>query len=182
VGHFIVQLAKIHGLRVISSGGKDDSLNLLKQLGVDHILNYNKDNVVTEILKITENKGVDWVFDATYVASSFENSAKVLKDGGTFILLGSAQQEDSPAAKIVSEKKATWVLADLVPYSRGSVSAATQQSRVVAGLYDAIRYIEQGQLKPVFKTVGLKDVLGVLLDSQKGKTQTGKIVLDISKQ
>jgi len=105
VGHFIVQLAKIHGLHVISSGGKEDSLKVLKDLGVEHILNYAKDDVVEAVHKLTDGKGVDYVFDATYVPSSIENSAKVLKEGGTFIILGAANAENPAAKKLVGEKK-----------------------------------------------------------------------------
>jgi len=181
VGHFIIQLAKIYGLTVFSSGGKEESLNVLKDLGVDHIFNYTKDNVVEEILKATDGKGVDFVWDATYVASSFENSAKVLKEGGTFIILGN-KSDDSAVFKAVTGKKGQFVWADLVPYSRGKVTAETQRARIVTGLNDARRFIEEGSLRPLIKTIGWSELLSTLQDMQKGKTQNGKVVLDVSKQ
>jgi len=139
---------------------------------------------VEEVLKLTDSKGVDFVFDSTYQSSSFEISAKVLKSGGTFIILGGSnvQKEDSTIAKIVAEKKGSWVVADLVPYSKVGVTDEIQKTRIGAGLYDAIRYIEQGQLKPVIKTVGWNELLDTLHDMQKGKSQQGKVVFDLSKK
>jgi NADPH:quinone reductase-like Zn-dependent oxidoreductase len=184
VGHFIVQLAKIYGLRVFSSGGKDDSIALLKDFGVDVVLNYAKQNIVEEILKLTDQKGVDYVFDSTYQASSFEISAKVLKEGGTFIILGGTNlpKEDSTTGKLVAEKKGNFVLADLVPYSKPGVTDEIQKTRVRGGLNDAIRYIETGQLKPIIKTIGWSELIDTLHDMQKGKSQQGKVVFDLSRK
>jgi len=116
------------------------------------------------------------------VASSFEVSAKVLKNGGTFILLGPPQPDDSPAAKILSEKKGKWVQADLVQYSKEGVTTEVQRTRIAAGLYDARRYIEQGQLRPVIQTIGWSELLNALLEIQKGRSNQGKLVFDLSKQ
>jgi len=182
VGHFIVQLAKIYGLTVFSSGGKEESLQVLKDLGVDHIFNYQKDNVVEEILKATDGKGVDFVWDATYMASSFENCVKVLKEDGQFIILGNKQPDDSTVSKALKEKKGQFIYADLLPYSRGKVTAETQRARLATGLNDARRYIEEGSLRPIIKTIGWNELLPTLQDMQKGKTQNGKVVLDLSKQ
>jgi len=182
VGHFIIQLAKIYNLNVISTGGKAESLQVLKDLGVNHILNYAKDNVVEEILKLTDGKGVDFVYDVTYQATSFETSAKVLKDGGTFIILGNKQAEDSAVFKAVAAKKGQWVYADLLPYSRGKVSAETQRARIATGLKDAVRYIEEGSLHPIIKTISFNEILPTLQEMIKGKTPNGKVVYDSSKK
>ncbi len=88
VGHFATQLAKLYGLKVIGTAGKAPSLALLKTLGVDHLLDYSKQNVVDEILALTQGRGVDLVYDSTYNAASYQQSAKVVASDGTYIRLG----------------------------------------------------------------------------------------------
>src|SRR5208337_312809 len=53
VGHFAVQIAKLHGLKVIGSAGKAASLDLLGRLHVDHIVDYSQADVMREITKLT---------------------------------------------------------------------------------------------------------------------------------
>jgi len=181
VGHFIVQLAKNFGLTVFASGGKEESLKVLKDLGVDHVLNYAKDNVVDEILKATDNKGVDHVFDSTYVASSFENSAKTLKEGGNFIILGNHQSSET-LSKTLAEKKAKYVLADLGQFNfNPKVSAEVQRIHIAQGLDNARRYFEEGRLKPITKTTTFDEIVGLFDELHKGKTYNGKVVLEVAK-
>jgi len=181
VGHFIVQLAKIYGLTVFASGGKDESIQVLKDLGVDHILNYSKQNVVEEILKLTDNKGVDHAFDSTYVASSFEQSAKAVKGGGNVVVLGNQPSEN--VQKILAEKKAKWVYCDLGQYSKPTLSDEVVRVHVAQGLAHARRFFEAGRLKPVItKTFAFHEIQTVLAELQAGKTYNGKTVVDFSKQ
>ena len=88
VGHIATQLAKLHGLRVIGSASKPAALDLLKSLGVDHIIDYSKQDVVAEVLKATGGKGADLVYDPTYEDSSFAQSAACVASGGVWIKLG----------------------------------------------------------------------------------------------
>jgi len=173
VGHFAIQIAKHHGAVVISSGGKEDSLAVLKRLGVDHILNYSKDDVVGDVLKLTEGKGVDYVFDATYVSSSFATSAKTLKEGGTLVILGSTDPPPE-TAKFVSERKGKLAKADLSRYT-----SREDAVKLGKGLTEANSLIEQGKLVPITKTLALGELAGALLEMQKGKTQPGKLVVEI---
>jgi len=56
VGSFVVQLAKIDGLKVIGSTGSDDKVEFLKELGVDVVFNYK----TTDTQKILgEHGGID---------------------------------------------------------------------------------------------------------------------------
>ncbi|CAF1644983.1 unnamed protein product, partial [Didymodactylos carnosus] len=72
VGHFIVQICKIWGAKtIITSASKDDGIKLLKETyKCDHVLNHCKSNVVDEVKKLTQDRGADIVYDATYLSSS----------------------------------------------------------------------------------------------------------------
>jgi len=184
VGHFIVQLAKIHGLTVIATGGNDDSLKLLKELKADHILNYKKDDIVASVLKLTDGKGVDLVYDATYLPDSIVTSAKTVKEGGTVIVLGdNIPKEDSDGYKAGEKKKVKWVKADLGRYSWGKlVTPETQKKHIVDPLVAGVKYIEEGKLKPqIHQTISLSQVPELLTELAKGKSVQGKIIVDVTK-
>jgi NADPH:quinone reductase-like Zn-dependent oxidoreductase len=73
-GHYAVQIAKALGLKVITSGGRDDSIQFLeKELKADHVFNYKQKKPVEEVLRLTNGKGADLVYDSTY-----QNSKQLL--------------------------------------------------------------------------------------------------------
>jgi len=183
VGHYAVQLAKIHGLTVIASGGADASLALLKELKADHILNYKTENVVEAVLKLTDGKGVDWVYDATYLPDSILQSTKVIKEGGTVVVLGNTNlpKEGTDGGKVLAERKARFAEADLGRYSRADTSAKDKKEHIADGLTEAVKYFEAGQIKPhIVQVIGLDGVIAALDAGAKGKTVAGKIVIDLS--
>lgn len=47
----------------------------MRQLGVDHIIDYSKQDTVAEVLSVTGGRGVELVYDPTYLPSSFNQSA-----------------------------------------------------------------------------------------------------------
>jgi NADPH:quinone reductase len=63
VGVAAIQLAKRAGARVLATASSDERLEKLKPLGLDHGINYAKDDVVQSVMRLTDNKGVDLVVD-----------------------------------------------------------------------------------------------------------------------
>jgi len=183
VGHFIVQLAQYYDLNLIATGGKEDSLKVLREdLKVKNIINYSKQDVVASALKIAGEQGVDFVFDSTYIPSSFMQGVKALKKGGTFILLGGSNTPapESELAKLAAQKSITWVIADLVPYSSPGSSVDVQKATIVKGLTQAMELIEAGKLRPIIKAIPLSETLSALETLKAGYTIPGKIVIDHS--
>jgi len=64
VGHVAIQLAKYKKAKVFASVSSDEKNIFVSKLGVDHVINYKKENVSDEILKLTNNKGIDIVLDS----------------------------------------------------------------------------------------------------------------------
>jgi threonine dehydrogenase-like Zn-dependent dehydrogenase len=48
-----------------------------------------------EIMKLTGGKGVDLVFDTTYSEASFIDTAKAVREGGTWVVLGVGPLQDN---------------------------------------------------------------------------------------
>ena len=77
--------------KVIAIDLMNDRLELAKQFGADYTINTNKigDNLLDEIMKITENKGADVIIEMTGDPSVIKDGIQMSRIGGTYILLGS---------------------------------------------------------------------------------------------
>ena len=68
VSVFALQLAKTFGATVIATSSSDDKLEKLKQLGADHLINYKTHpEWGKEVLKLTDNVGVDHVVELSLI-------------------------------------------------------------------------------------------------------------------
>jgi NADPH:quinone reductase-like Zn-dependent oxidoreductase len=63
VGVAAVQIAKLHGARVIATASTDDKLARAKQLGADETINYATQDLVAEVKRLTGKRGVDIIFE-----------------------------------------------------------------------------------------------------------------------
>src|SRR5260221_14685360 len=81
--------ARVLGARlVISSGSTSQAMALARQSGADHVFDYKRDDIAAEIAKLTGGRGADLVFDATYSEPGFVETAKTVRQGGSWIVLG----------------------------------------------------------------------------------------------
>jgi NADPH:quinone reductase-like Zn-dependent oxidoreductase len=90
VGHLAVQMAAraLGAGLVISSGSTPKSIELARHSGAHHVFNYKRDDVAAEIAALTDGRGVDLVFDATYSERGFVETAKTVREDGSWIVLG----------------------------------------------------------------------------------------------
>ena len=179
VGHYIVQLAQIHGAKqVIASASKEEGIKILKeQYKVKDVINHAKENVIDRVLELTHGQGADVVYDATYLESSMAKTVKTVKEGGTWIVLGQFAKADSAEAKAVVERKAKVAYADLGRYSFGA-EKAQRKSFIHDGLTQAAKWITEGKLKPyISQTIKLEEVKDSLEKMKQGKAGFGKVVI-----
>ncbi|GAA5885103.1 hypothetical protein JCM16303_006404 [Sporobolomyces ruberrimus] len=87
VGLAAIQLAKAYGAGlVIATAGTDEKVQFVEQHGAKGI-NYKTQNFADEVLKLTENKGVDVLID--FIGASYwEKNLKSLGRDGRMVLLG----------------------------------------------------------------------------------------------
>lgn len=86
VGTIAVQLAKMVGTTVITTVGKNEKRDVVKNLGADYIFNHYQDDVQAEVMKLFP-VGVDMIID--YVGpATFTKSFAMLKKGGRMLLCG----------------------------------------------------------------------------------------------
>ena len=95
VGQIFTQWAKSIGCRLIGTVGSDDKIDVAKKIGCDFVINYKKDSFDKKVLEITNNKGVDVVYDGVG-KDTLEKSLNCLKTRGMMISFGNASGALSP--------------------------------------------------------------------------------------
>ncbi len=89
VGTALIQFAKHKGCEIFSTAGSDEKLQYLTSLGVQHAINYNKEDFENKVKTITGGKGVDVIFDAVG-GVSVKKGFRSLAAGGRIICYGAA--------------------------------------------------------------------------------------------
>jgi NADPH:quinone reductase len=92
VGIAAIQLAKHAGAKVISTASSQAKLDFLKELGADHCINYVDQDLLEEIGRYTNNKGVNLVVDPVG-GHVLENSLKAIGYRGRVVTVGNAGRE-----------------------------------------------------------------------------------------
>jgi len=95
VANYAIQLAKWGGAKVITSISSDEKAGYAKKAGADHIVNYRQQNVVEEILRITNQLGVDRIVEVDFGANLATNS-QILKAGGISVMYAYIGQPELP--------------------------------------------------------------------------------------
>ncbi len=87
IGVAAIQIAKLHGARVIATAGSDDKLERAKELGADERINYSTQDFATEARRLTGKRGVDAVIE--HVGGDvFVASIKAVRNGGRIVTCG----------------------------------------------------------------------------------------------
>src|SRR5271163_975920 len=92
VGVAAIQLAKRAGATVLATASSNERLERLKPLGLDHGINYATHDVVREVMRLTDKKGVDLVVDPVG-GSTLQGSLQSLGYRGRVSMVGGAGRE-----------------------------------------------------------------------------------------
>jgi NADPH2:quinone reductase len=175
VGLNAVEIGKILGATVIASAGSDAKLEIAKQYGADHVINYATDSIRDRVKQITAGRGADLVFDPIG-GDVFDQSLRAVTWGGRILVVGfAAGRIPAAPANLVLLKSL-----DLLGVHWGGFAERFPE-RNRANFAAMFRWYEQGRLKPrVSLTVPLAraaEGMNALLR----RTATGKVVVDIGR-
>ena len=87
VGMAAIQLAKHAGATVIATASSDEKLERLKELGLDHPLNYATEGFVERVGQLTDSRGVEVVVDSIG-GQNLIDSVEALAYRGTLVSVG----------------------------------------------------------------------------------------------
>lgn len=89
VGLIVSQWAKLLGLKVIGTVSSDAKAEVARTHGCDHVINYSHEDVAKRVRELTDNVGVNVVFDSVG-QSTFMGSLDSLKRRGLMVCVGTA--------------------------------------------------------------------------------------------
>ncbi len=92
VGIAAIQLAKQAGATVLATASSDERLERLKAYGLDHGINYTRDEVAAEVKRLTGGKGADVVVDSVG-GTTLQGSIDSLAYRGRLSMVGAAGRE-----------------------------------------------------------------------------------------
>ncbi len=162
VGIAAVQIAKLLGATVIATASTDAKLERARDLGADHVINYERDDFATETRRITGKRGVDVVFEHTGQAT-WEKSIASLARGGRLVTCGAT-----------SGYEARTDLRAL--FARNLSIHGSYMGRLAE--FDEVRaHIAAGRLRPVIDRVLPLGEARAAHEAMERREQFGKIVL-----
>jgi NADPH:quinone reductase-like Zn-dependent oxidoreductase len=162
IGSFALQLAKAKGAYVIGTTSTSN-LDFLKELGVDKVIDYSKQNF-EEILH-----DIDVVFDASPLRNNNERlkGVSVLKNGGIFVSVNVDFPFDAAVKEALDLK-----------HAKGEMVAGQKHEN----LAEVAKLIDEGKVKVIIsKVYPLEQVAHAHEQSVTGHIR-GKLVLEILKQ
>lgn len=87
VGMAAIQIAKLFNARVIATAGTDAKLEKARQLGADDVINHSTSDILDEVKRLTDRRGVDIVIE--HVGSAvFDKCVLSLAPGGRLVTCG----------------------------------------------------------------------------------------------
>jgi NADPH2:quinone reductase len=107
VGVAAIQIAKHLGAQVIATSGSEVKCRRLRQLGADVTVDVSENDFLTEVMRVTDNRGVDVVLEMIG-GEVYQKSLQALAPGGRLFSIGGAfgAVPDPPPA-LTEGRKAT---------------------------------------------------------------------------
>jgi NADPH2:quinone reductase len=102
VGLLLIQLAKQAGAIAIGTVSTEAKAQLAREAGADHMILYTQTDFAAEVRRLTENRGVEVVYDSVG-KTTFDKSLDCLKPRGYLVLFG---QSSGPVASFDPAKLA----------------------------------------------------------------------------
>lgn len=162
VGSIAIQIAKLHGARVIATAGSEEKLAKAKELGADELINYTRDDWPKEVKRLTGRQGVDVVFEHTG-AETWPGSITSLKNGGRLVTCGATSGFDART--------------DIRQIFYRQLSILGSFMGTKAELLEAMKFVERGAIRAVIdQSMPLSEARHAheLIES---RAQFGKLVL-----
>lgn len=173
IGVTAIQLAKARGAQVIVTVGSTEKAQACLALGADHAINYQVQDFVAEVERLTGSRGVDVILDMVagdYVARELDCLAE---DGRLVIIAVQGGSKAEINAGKVLRRRLTVTGSTLRPRPLAFKAAIARSLRHVVW-----PLIESGQIKPVIHQVfpvGQAAQAHALMESNR---HIGKILLD----
>jgi len=173
VGQLAIQMAKIIGAIVITTVGSPEKAKLAVANGADHIILYKEVDFRDEVMKITNGRGVDVVYDSVG-KDTIERSITSIRRRGMCVMFG-ASSGQVPCITPLSLAEAGSIY-----FTRPHLADYIPTAEDINGRAEMIfKYIAQGKLRvPIHKIFKLHEGKEAHLMLESRGTM-GKLLLEI---
>jgi NADPH2:quinone reductase len=164
VGIAAIQLAKRAGATVLATASSDQRLERLRAYGMDHGINYAREDFVVKVRELTEGRGADVIVDSIG-GSNLQKSLHCLAYRGRCLTFGDAGREETTkldistmrgnnqsltgyflGAELFLAPRAHQMVADILDdMAKGSLEAVTDKEFTLERAGEAHAYIESRQ-------------------------------------
>ena len=138
-----IQLAKRAGATVIATASDDRKLDRLKELDLDHGINYASENFVERTRELTDGRGADLILDSVG-GQNLVDSISALAYRGTLVSVGVAGRSGSDV-----EARLLWGQNNALRGVFLGGALLTEYPRVHAMISDLFEQVARGEVKIV---------------------------------
>lgn len=164
VGTYSVQIAKnvFNVDTLYATTSTEEKAEFLRDLGVDHVINYTEENFAERIWEMTDKRGVDAVYN-NVGGNTWVPAMRALRNGGRLIVSG-ATAGPNPETEI-----------RLIFVRQLEVIGSTQNSR--KDFKEIMEYIWDGTVEPVIQETYPIAEYQTAFEKMAGRELYGKILL-----
>ncbi|TVR57007.1 MAG: quinone oxidoreductase [Gemmatimonadales bacterium] len=171
VGRLLVQMAKERGARVLACTSTAEKEAEVRALGADEVIRYRDVDIVEEVRRLTDGRGVDVAYDSVG-KDTFDASLASLRPRGMLVLYG---QASGPVPPVDPQRLNRGGSLFLTRPSLGHYSATPEELRARAG--EVLAGVGSGALDVrIHHRYPLADVAGAHADLEGGGTM-GKLLV-----
>ena len=170
-GQMLVQVVKHCGARVLGTVSTEEKARLAREAGADEVILYTQTDFETEVKRLTNNAGVDVVYDSVG-KDTFDKSLNCLRRRGYMVLYGASSGPVPPVDPQILNAKGSLYLTR--PYI-GHYTA--DRAELLERANDLFNWLAAGELKVrIDKTFPLSQVAEAHRYLE-GRQSKGKILL-----
>ena len=173
VGLTAVEIGKAMGATVIAAASSAEKLEVCKQYGADHLIDYSSEDIRDRVKEITGGKGADVIYDPVG-GDAFDAAMRSIAWEGRLVVIGFASGR-------VPEAKANIVLVkniSVVGFYWGSYNL-NKPEVVMQSLQTLLEWYGEGKIKPHVSHTLPMSRAGEALQMMIERKSTGKVVLNM---
>jgi NADPH:quinone reductase-like Zn-dependent oxidoreductase len=162
IGSAAVQLAHMAGAYVIGNASHDEKLARASELGMDAGINYTKQDIVEEVMRLTDDKGVDLVYE--HVGGElFQKGLESLSKDGRMVICG------GHGGEVVNF--------DIIPFFRAQKSVVGSFVYTRGEVETCLELARRGRITPIVHTTLPLERAKEAMDLMESRECFGKIVV-----
>ena len=163
IGSAAVQLASMAGATIIGTSSGDDKLEAATKMGMHHGINYTKQDIVEEVMRITDGAGAHLTYE--HVGGDlFHAGLNSLGKDGRLVTCGGHSGEVVPL-DIIPLFRMQWQIIGSFTYTKGEYETV-------------MKMVADGRLKPLVDTKVPLDDIRSAFERMESRGHFGKIVVN----